>query len=157
RHLSRRFAHRVSHQTRINHQRQDCQNAWPRNLAVVARPRRRGDRVRRREFITLLGGTAAWPLVALAQQRKVPTIGVLVVEASGLEQFWRLFREDMAELGYVEGRNIRYEFRSDQGQISRASALAAELVRLNVDLIVTWFTPAALTGDPIANGLVESL
>src|SRR5262249_6240527 len=120
----------------------------------------------------LLGGTAAWPLVALAQQRKVPTIGVLVVEASGLEQFWRLFREDMAELGYVEGRNIRYEFRSDQGQISRASALAAELVRLHVDLIVTWFTPAAqaakaathdipivmaLTGDPIANGLVESL
>jgi putative tryptophan/tyrosine transport system substrate-binding protein len=100
------------------------------------------------------------------------SIGVLVVEASGLEQFWRLFREDMAELGYVEGQNIRYEFRSDQGQISRASALAAELVRRNVDLIVTWFTPAAqaakaathdipivmaLTGDPVANGLVESL
>jgi putative tryptophan/tyrosine transport system substrate-binding protein len=95
-----------------------------------------------------------------------------VAEASGLEQFWRLFREDMAELGYVEGQNIRYEFRSDQGQISRASGLAAELVRLNVDLIVTWFTPAAqaakaathdipivmaLTGDPIAIGLVESL
>jgi len=95
-----------------------------------------------------------------------------VVEASGLEEFWRLFREDMAKLGYVEGQNIRYEFRSDQGQISRASALAAELVRLNVDLIVTWFTPAALaakaathdipivmalTGDPVANGLVESL
>ena len=99
----------------------------------------------RREFITLLGGAAAaWPLAVRAQQAaKLPTIGVLVVEASGLEQFWRLFREDMAELGYVEGQNIRYEFRSDQGQISRASALAAELVRLNVDLIVTWFTPAA--------------
>jgi putative tryptophan/tyrosine transport system substrate-binding protein len=129
--------------------------------------------VKRREFITLVGGAAAaWPLAARAQQRKVPTIGVLVVEASGLEQFWRLFREDMAELGCVEGQNIRYEFRSDQGQISRASALAIELVRLKVDLIVTWFTPAAqaakaatrdipivmaLTGDPIANGLVESL
>ena len=128
--------------------------------------------MKRREFITLLGGAAAWPVAAGAQQRKVPTIGVLVVEASGLEQFWRLFRENMAELGYVEGHNIRYEFRSDQGQISRASALAAELVSLNVDLIVTWFTPAAqaakaatrdipivmaLTGDPIANGLVESL
>ena len=59
--------------------------------------------MRRREFITLVGGAAAWPLTARAQQRKVPTIGVLVVEASGLEQFWRLFREDMAELGYVEG------------------------------------------------------
>jgi len=93
--------------------------------------------LKRRDFITLLGGAAAaCPLAAWAQQRKVPTIGGLVVEASGLEQFWRLFREDMAELGYVEGQNIRYEFRSDQGQISRASALAAELVRLNVDLIV---------------------
>jgi putative ABC transport system substrate-binding protein len=89
--------------------------------------------VKRREFITLLSGAAAWPVAVRAQQRKVPTIGVLVVEASGLEQFWRLFRQDMAELGYVEGRNIQYEFRSDQGQISRASALAAELVRLNVD------------------------
>jgi len=129
------------------------------------------NRLRRREFITLLGSAAAWPLAARAQ-RKVPTIGVLVVEASGLEQFWRVFREEMARLGYVEGQNVRYEFRSDQGEISRASALAAELVRLNVDLIVTWFTPPAgaakaatrdipivmaLTGDPIANGLVESL
>ena len=61
--------------------------------------------LRRRSFITLLGSAAAaWPLAARAQQRKVPTIGVLVVEASGLEQFWRLFREDMAELGYVEGQ-----------------------------------------------------
>ena len=83
-------------------------------------------KLKRREFIALVGGTAAWPLAASAQQRKVPTIGVLVVEASGLDQFWRLFREDMAELGYVEGQNIRYEFRSDQGQISRASALAAD-------------------------------
>ena len=56
--------------------------------------------LRRRQFLTLLGGAAvAWPLGVGAQQRKVPTIGVLVAEASGLEQFWRLFREDMAELG----------------------------------------------------------
>src|SRR5262245_45283741 len=96
------------------------------------------DQLKRRDFITLIGGAAAaWPRVGRAQ-RKVPTIGVLVADASGLEQFWRLFREDMVELGYVEGQNVRYEFRSDQGQISRASALAAELVRLNVDLIVTW-------------------
>src|SRR5262245_26248885 len=129
--------------------------------------------MRRRAFITLLGGAAAWPLHARAQQqRKVPTIGVLVVGAPGSEQFWRLFRGDMAELGYVEGRNIRYEFRSDQGQVSRLTELAAELVRLDVDLIVTWFTPAAhaakaatrdtpivmaFAGDPIATGLVDSL
>jgi putative tryptophan/tyrosine transport system substrate-binding protein len=129
--------------------------------------------VRRREFITLLSGIAtAWTLSARAQQRKVPIIGVLVVEAPGSEEFWRLFRGDMAELGYVEGKNIRYEFRSDRGQVSRLTELAAELVRLDVDLIVTWFTPAAqaakaathdipivmaIAGDPIETGLVDSL
>jgi putative tryptophan/tyrosine transport system substrate-binding protein len=127
----------------------------------------------RREFITLLGGAAAaWPLAARAQQLKVPTIGVLVVEAPGSEQFWQLFQKVMRELGYVDGQSIRYEFRSDQGQGSRLPALAAELVRLKVDLIVTWFTPAAqaakqvtreipivmaLAGDPIGTGLIESL
>ncbi len=128
--------------------------------------------MRRREFIVLLGSTAAWPLTAGAQQRKTPTIGVLVVGSPGSEQFWRLFREAMRELGYVEGQNVRYEYRSDQGQESRLPELAAGLVRLNVDLIVTWFTPAAhaakeatreipivmaLAGDPVTTGLVASL
>jgi putative ABC transport system substrate-binding protein len=128
--------------------------------------------IRRRELIVALGGAATWPLAAQAQQRKVPTIGVLVVGAPGWEQFWRLFRDAMRQTGYVEGQSIRYEFRSDQGQIGRLPELAVELVRLNVDLIVTWFTPAALAakaatrdipivmalaGDPVANGLVDSL
>ena len=129
--------------------------------------------MKRREFIKLLGCVAVtWSSAGIAQQPKVPTIGILVVEARGFEQFWRLFRDDMAELGYVEGQNIGYEFRSDQGQIGRLPELAAELVRLNVDLIVTWFTPAAqaakeatrqipiviaLAGDPVANGIVVSL
>jgi putative tryptophan/tyrosine transport system substrate-binding protein len=129
--------------------------------------------MRRREFITLLGSVSTgWPLVARAQRRKVPTIGVLVVVAPGSEQFWRLFRDDMAELGYVEGQNIQYEYRSDQGQVSRLPDMAAQLVRLDVDLIVTWFTPAAqaakaatreipivmaAAGDPVATGLVDSL
>ena len=55
---------------------------------------------RRRDFITLLGGAAAWPLAARAQQRKAPTIGVLVVGAPGWEQFWRLFRDAMRQTGY---------------------------------------------------------
>jgi putative ABC transport system substrate-binding protein len=129
--------------------------------------------MRRREFILALGGAAVtWPSEGIAQQSKVPIIGILVVGARGSEQFWRLFQDDMVELGYVEGQNIRYEFRSDQGQIGRLPELAAELVRLSVDLIVTWFTPAAqaakeatrqipiviaLAGDPIANRLVVSL
>jgi putative tryptophan/tyrosine transport system substrate-binding protein len=136
-------------------------------------PEPQGAAVKRRQFITLIGGAAVgWPLAARAQQPKVPTVGVLVVAASGSEQFWRLFREGMRELGYIEGQNIRFEFRSDEGKISRLPELAAELVRLKVDIIVTWFTPAAraakqatreipvviaLAGNPVENGLVESL
>ena len=129
--------------------------------------------MKRREFITLIGVAAVgWPLAARAQQPKVPTVGVLVVGAPGSEQFWRLFRKEMRELGYVEGQNIRFEFRSDEGKLDRLPELAAELVRLKVDIIVTWFTPAAraakqatreipvvmaLAGNPVENGLVESL
>ena len=112
------------------------------------------------------------PLAAGAQHPAVPVVGILMVGAPGSEQFRRLFREVMQEMGYIEGQNIHYEFRSDQGQISRLPELAAELVRLKVDVIVTWFTPAAqaakevtreipivmmLVGNPIETGLVESL
>src|ERR1700751_976399 len=100
--------------------------------------------MRRREFIGVVGSAIAlWPLVGVAQQRKVPTIGVLVVGSPGSEQFWRLFQEDLRVLGYVEGQNIRFEFRSDEGHASRLPEVAAELVRLQVDLIVAWLTPAA--------------
>jgi putative ABC transport system substrate-binding protein len=128
--------------------------------------------MKRREFITLLGGATAWPLAARAQQPNVPTIGVLVRGASGWERFWQFFPEALRELGYVEGKNIRFEFRSDQGQIGRLPELAAELVQLKVQVIVPWLTPAAiaakqatreipivcaLCGDPVGTGLVESL
>jgi putative ABC transport system substrate-binding protein len=80
--------------------------------------------MRRRETITLLAGAAVgWPLAGAAQQRKVPTIGVLVVGSPGSEQFWQLFQKSMRELGYVEGKSVRYEFRSDQGQASHLSEL----------------------------------
>jgi putative ABC transport system substrate-binding protein len=128
--------------------------------------------MRRRHFFLLVGAAAVRPAAVDAQQRKVPTIGVLVVGAPGWDEFWRLFREAMRELGYIEGQSVRYEFRSDQGQTSRLPELAAELVRLNVDLIVTWYTPPAqaakqatrdipivmaLAGNPVETGLVESL
>ena len=72
------------------------------------------------------------------------TIGVLVRAAPGWQRFWKAFPEVLRELGYIEGQNIRFEFRSDEGQISRLSELATELVRLKVDVIVPWFTPAAV-------------
>src|SRR5256886_7877147 len=129
--------------------------------------------MRRREFIGLLGGAAAVrPLAAHAQQPTMPTIGALVIGNINPEQFWREFRQGLRDLGYVEGQNIRFEFRSAEGHLDRLPELAAELVRLKVDIIVTWFTPTALaarqatheipivmaeTGDPIGTGLVASL
>src|SRR5262249_11441337 len=129
--------------------------------------------IRRREFVFTLGGAAAaWPLAAHAQQAKVPTIGALVIGNISPEEFWRGFRQGLRDLGYIEGQNIRFEFRSAEGQINRLPELAAELVRLKVDIIVTWFTPTAVaakqatreipivmaeTGDPIGTGLVISL
>jgi len=129
--------------------------------------------IRRREFIGLLGGAAAVrPLAAHAQQPKMPTVGALVIGNINPEQFWREFRQGLRDLGYVEGQNIRFEFRSAEGHLDRLPELAAELVRLKVDIIVTWFTPTAVaakqatheipivmaeTGDPIGTGLVASL
>jgi putative tryptophan/tyrosine transport system substrate-binding protein len=129
--------------------------------------------IKRREFIMLLGGAAAvWPFAAHAQQPKVPIIGALVIGNINPDQFWREFRQGLRDLGYVEGQNIRFEFRSAEGHLARLPELAAELVRLKVDIIVTWFTPTALaakqatheipivmaeTGDPVGTGLVASL
>ena len=128
--------------------------------------------IRRRELIVTLGSAAAWPVAARAQQPKVPTIGALVIGNINPEQFWREFRQGLRDLGYVEGQNIRFEFRSAEGHLERLPELANELVRLKVDIIVTWFTPTAVaakqatheipivmaeTGDPIGTGLVASL
>ncbi|HXL50103.1 MAG TPA: ABC transporter substrate-binding protein [Xanthobacteraceae bacterium] len=130
--------------------------------------------MKRRDVIALVGGAAtAWPLAARAQHpAKLPVIGALVIGNTDPEQFWREFRQGLRDLGYVEGQNIRFEFRSAQGDASRLPELAAELVRLKVDVIVTWFTPTAVaarqatrdipivmaeTGDPIGTGLVASL
>jgi putative tryptophan/tyrosine transport system substrate-binding protein len=132
-----------------------------------------GRLVRRRDFFVLCFGSAVLSSFgSIAEQLRVPTVGVLAVGSPGVEDFWRLFREAMQDLGYTEGQSIRYEFRSDGGQVTRLPELAAELVRLKVDLIVTWFTPAAkaakeatreipivmaLAGNPVETGLVESL
>ena len=130
--------------------------------------------MRRREFIGLLSAAAAAmrPFAAHAQQPTMPTVGALVIGNINPEQFWREFRQGLRDLGYVEGQNIRFEFRSAEGHLDRLPELAAELVRLKTDIIVTWFTPTAIaakqatqeipivmaeTGDPIGTGLVASL
>jgi putative tryptophan/tyrosine transport system substrate-binding protein len=124
----------------------------------------------RREFITLLGGAATWPLAARAQQAARPArIGLMASQPLPPQQ---RFSRRLQEQGYVEGRNVRLEWRFAEGQDDRFSAFAAELVALPVDLIVTWGTPAALaakqatrtipivmgaSGDPVSVGIVSNL
>src|SRR5262249_15863670 len=126
-----------------------CAEQIPRYRASAdpARAGRRGDRVRRRAFITLLGGGAvAWPLAARAQQPgRVYRIGVLELSpgASNAANFDAL-RKGLRELGYVEGQNLVLDYRSADGRAERFPQLAAELLRLNVDLIVTRGTPAVM-------------
>jgi len=115
----------------------------------------------------------AAPLVALAQQsaRELPRIGVLMFTPV-TKAAQEAFRQGLRDHGYVEGQNVLVEWRSAEGRIDRANALAAELVRLKVDVIVAEFTPAVLAaknatqtipivmapaGDPVASGLVASL
>jgi ABC-type uncharacterized transport system substrate-binding protein len=130
--------------------------------------------MRRRDFITLLVGAAvAWPLSAQAQQQtRIYTIGVLTLNSPNPELLLEALREGLRDVGYVEGRNLRLQIRSAAGRPDLQLEKAAELVRLKVDLIVTFFTPSALAakqatrdipivmagaGDPVATGLVASL
>jgi putative tryptophan/tyrosine transport system substrate-binding protein len=98
--------------------------------------------MKRREFIALLGGAAAaWPLAARAQQSKMARIGALYIGIADAESFKTNLREGLRELGYIEGKNIAFEFRSAEEKLDRLPQLAAELVRLNVDVIVALYTP----------------
>src|SRR6185295_329171 len=130
--------------------------------------------MRRREFITLLGGAAAtWPLAARAQQKTIPVIGYLNTGSPDTNPpLLAAFRQGLSESGYVEGQNLAIEFRWAEGHYNRLPALAAELVGRKVDLITTSGGPPAAraaksasatipiifsSSDPVENGLVASL
>jgi putative tryptophan/tyrosine transport system substrate-binding protein len=127
--------------------------------------------VKRREFIGLVGGAAAWPLTASAQRAEgqLVTIGILAIEP------WPsidAFRHALDARGYIEGKNVRFVYRYAKGHNERLPELANELVGLNVDVIFTWRTDAVLAakqatatipivmgviGDPIGSGIVTNL
>ena len=108
---------------------------------------------RRREFITLLGGAAAvWPLVARAQQKAVPVIGLLSVRTAEFDApLLAEFARGMSETGFVEGTNAKIEYRWAGGEFNRLPSLAEELVRRQVALIVTLGgTAAAQAAAPVS-------
>jgi putative tryptophan/tyrosine transport system substrate-binding protein len=125
----------------------------------------------RRQFIALLAGAAAWPLAARAQQSRMARIGALYIGLADAESFKKELREGLRELGYLEGQNIAFEFRSAEGKLDRLPELAAELVRLKVDVIVALYVPCALAAkqatseipivivaaDPVETGIVAAL
>jgi len=131
--------------------------------------------MRRRDFITLLGGAAAaWPLVTHAQQpAKLPTIGCLASGTPEIQgRWWAAFVEQLRVLGWIGGRNVAIEHRWAEGRSERFTEIAAEFVRLNVEIIITDGSTAiaaakratpiipivfAAAGDPVATGLVVSL
>src|SRR5436305_6333220 len=101
------------------------------------------DQMKRREFITLLGGAASWPVVAHAQ--RAHRIGVLDTTSAALNAAnFDALRRGLRQHGYIEGQNLVIEYRSADGRAERFPDLAAELVRLKVDVIVTRGTPATL-------------
>ena len=127
--------------------------------------------MRRRAFITLLGGAAVSPLAARAQQTAGKTVSVGILALEELSPI-DTFRQALNDLGYVEGKNVRFEHRYAKGRNERFPELANDLIGLKVDIILTWGTEAALAakeatttipivvgaaGDPVGSGIVTSL
>ena len=128
--------------------------------------------MRRRDFITLLGSTAAWPLAARAQQPAIPVVGFLGGATHSAWVHWTAaFVRRLRELGWIEGRSIAIEYRWAQGRSERYTEIAAEFVRLKVNVIVTAGASVvaakqatsvipivfAVAADPLGTGLVASL
>src|SRR5262249_1491963 len=157
-------------------QSQDRRRAWPDHPAAALHLRRRGDRMNnRREFITLFGGAATWPLAARAQTKQMRRIGVLMAYAEDdpEAQAWiRTLLQGLKEHGWIDGSPARFDYRWASGNLEPTGSYAAELMALNPDLIVAAATPAleavwretrsvpivfVNVADPIGQGFVAGM
>src|SRR5262249_16957696 len=172
---ARRPACAVPDETSARHQSQDRQNTRPRYPGIVPAARRRGDRMKRRSFITLIGAAAAWPLAARAQGDRIQRIGILlpaVVDDAVFQARVEAFLQGLALLGWTTGRNVRIETRWAGSGAADVRRHAAELVALAPDVIlaaggsvVGSLTQASRTvpivfatvGDPGAAGFIDTL
>jgi putative ABC transport system substrate-binding protein len=128
--------------------------------------------MKRREFITILGGVAvAWPLAARAQQPQMRRVGALILGNADAEAFGKEMREGLSKAGYIEGRNVLFDIRSAQGRHDLLPKLATELVAEKVDVLVALYTPCAraaqqatrdvpivaIVANPVETGIIASL
>jgi putative ABC transport system substrate-binding protein len=127
--------------------------------------------MRRRTFITLLGGAAAWPVVAHGQQAPMRRVGALILGNADAEAFRKEMRDGLSKAGYVEGRNVLFDIHSAQGRLDLLPKLAVELVAAKVDVIVALYTPCAraaqqatrdipivaIVANPVETGFIASL
>ena len=129
--------------------------------------------MRRREFITGLGGAAAWPLTARAQQQAIPVIGSLAIANPRSSPQNQAFEQRLREIGYIDGQNIAFDYRNADGDVDKLAGLAGELVRRGVNVIVAPNDPAiraakaatatipivmiAVNFDPIVLGYIDSI
>jgi putative ABC transport system substrate-binding protein len=131
-------------------------------------------RIKRRKFLALVASAAAaWPVAAQAQRGKVPIIGLLSPSTASTDrERIAVFKQRLAELGWIEGAGVEFDLQRADGKSERFSEIAADLVRRKVDVIVTWGTTTALAakqatstipivftivGDPVGSDLVASL